>query len=166
MVDAFVGGAPSLDGNLFLHYGVEASYFVTLFRERRVLILRAMLEGVAGDEAAIPFTELPRLGGSSRLRGYRLDRFRDELAALATIEYRYPIHHLASGLFFVDVGKVGRTYDDLASRDNWQPGFGGGFIVHTLEELKFRLDIAYGEGLEIFFSTDALAAFRSRRREL
>jgi hypothetical protein len=166
LVDAFFGGAPSLDGNPYLHYGIEASYFRTLFRRGRVVVLRAMLEGVEGDEERIPFTELPRVGGPNRLRGYRIDRFRDNLAAIGTLEYRYPIHHLASGLFFIEAGKVAREYDELWSTDHWQPGFGGGVVIHTLEDVKLRFDVAYGEGLVFFVSTDALAAFRGRRREL
>jgi hypothetical protein len=169
LLDSFVGGAPSRDGNQFLHYGLETSYFLTLFRQTRVLMLRLMHEGVEPRAGEVPFTELPRLGGVSRLRGYRADRFRDELSTVATLEYRYPIHHLVSGVLFGEAGKVARTYDELVAAglsDNWKPAAGFGFLVHTLADVKFRLEISYGESLEVFFSTDALAAFRDRRRRL
>jgi len=169
LVDAFFGGAPSRDGNEFLHYGVEASYFVTVFRRARVIMARVVLEGVEGNEESIPFTELPRLGGVSRLRGYPQDRYRDDLALVGTLEYQYPIHHTLSGMFFVEAGKVAKTYDELVGHgitDYWHPSFGGGVVVHTLTDVSFRLDLSYGGGFEVFFSSDALAAFRDRRREM
>jgi outer membrane protein assembly factor BamA len=166
VVDAFAGGAPSLDGNPYLHYGVEATWYRTLFRSRRVIVLRAMHEGVDGDETQIPFTELPRLGGPARLRGYRLDRFRDELAFVGTVEYRYPIHYYASGAFFFDVGTVAQTYRGLLDGDGWRPGGGAGIVVHTLHDVALRIDVSYGESFELFVTTDALAAFTGRTREL
>jgi hemolysin activation/secretion protein len=109
----------------------------------------------------LPFTELPRLGGPFRLRGYRLDTFRDNLAALATIEYRYPIHQNVTGNLFVDVGRVARNYADLISprMDPWHVGMGGGFRFSIGDRLVFRVDLSYGDSFVVFFSTDPLQAF-------
>jgi len=161
------GGAGVGDDWQYAHYGAEASLYWTPWRSRRVFIVRATHEGVSGDD--IPFTELPRLGGVGLLRGYRRDRFRDELALVGTAEYRYPIHGSVSGALYVEGGKVARTYEQLLGSglsDNWHVGYGGGFVVHSEDSAAFRIDVAYGDGVQVYFSTDVLQAFRKREREL
>ncbi len=169
LVDAFFGGVPDVDRREFLHYGLEAAYHQTLLLPGRLAVVRVAIEGVYGDDDRIPFTDLPRIGGRDLLRGYPRDRFRDRIAAVGTLEYRYPIHHYVSGHLFVDTGKVARTYDRLFGSglgDDWQVGVGGGFLIHTLEDLKLAFDVSYGDGFQIMLSTDALAAFDDRRKEL
>ncbi len=80
----FAGGVPSDSDFSFAHYGGQVTVEQTLFRPERVLLVRLAHEGVAGKESEIPFTELPRLGGAGLLRGFRADRYRDKLAAVAT----------------------------------------------------------------------------------
>jgi outer membrane protein assembly factor BamA len=145
----------------YWQYGSEIIGFFNLFNQTRMLVVRAAFEGVYSPGRELPFTELPRLGGPVRLRGYRLDTFRDNLALLATIEYRYPIHHNVAGNLFMDVGRVARDYRDLVSprMDAWHAGFGGGFRFSIRDRLVFRVDIAYGDDVVFFFSTDPLQAF-------
>jgi len=168
LVEGFAGGAPNVDGFGYGHWGIEGSIFQTVFRERRVVMARFGIEGVLGADSDIPFTDLPRLGGPGTLRGYRNNRFRDKLAALATVEYRYPIHNLVSGLVFVEGGTVGRDVGDLFGglKDGPRVGVGGGLVVHTLQDFVFRTEIAYGEELRLFITTDPLAAFRGRKKRL
>ena len=131
----------------------------------RILIGRIALEGVAGHDADIPFTELPRLGGAGLLRGYLTDQFRDRLAAIGTLEYHYPIHANLSGVLFVETGKVAEDYTALLGsgfRNFWHFGYGTGVLVHTDKSALFRIDVAYGDGFEVYFSTDLLNAFRNR----
>jgi outer membrane protein assembly factor BamA len=165
----FVGGASLVESARYGHYGVEAAYFVSPFWQRRTFVGRVALEGVVDSDNDTPFTELPRLGGAGLLRGYRTDRFRDKLATTATLEYRWPIHELITGELFVETAKVGRTYDALLGAgfaDHWKFSYGGGLIIHTRERIRLRVDIAYGEGLELYLTTDVLDAFRKREREL
>ena len=168
LIEGFVGGAPRLGDYGFGHWGLEGTIFQTVFRDRRVVMARLGIEGVVGDDDDIPFTELPRLGGPATLRGYRNARFRDKVAMLGTIEYRYPIHNLVSGLVFVESGSVGRSLRDIVSgpRNEFQVGVGGGFVAHTLQDFVLRVELAYGEDFRLFISTDPLAAFRGRRKEL
>ncbi|MFT5433217.1 MAG: hypothetical protein ACI9OJ_003922, partial [Myxococcota bacterium] len=168
-MEAFGGGAVPIEGFGYWHYGVEASFYVDLYRKTRVLVFRAALEGVDGDSSEIPFVELPRLGGAYDLRGYVEDRFRDNIAAVASIEYRWPIHEWVAGEVFVDAGRVGRNYDETFGLDAWKDwrfGFGGGIIVSSRDNVLFRLDVAYGEDVTVYFSTDVARAFRGREREL
>ncbi len=165
----FAGGGSLVDTARYGHYGTEIAYFVSPFWPRRTFVGRVALEGVIDSDNDIPFTELPRLGGAGLLRGYRTDRFRDKLATTATLEYRWPIHELITGELFVETAKVGRTYDALLGAgfsDHWKVGYGGGLIIHTTERIRLRVDIAYGEGLELYLTTDVLDAFRKREREL
>ena len=166
---AFAGGGSLVEDSNYAHYGAEAAYYLAPFWPRRVFVGRVTLEGVRDKNDDIPFTELPRLGGAGLLRGFHTDEFRDKLATIVTLEYHYPIHELISGQLFVESGKVGRTYDALLGAgftDNWHTGYGGGLIVHSRSSVKVRLDIAYGDGIAFYFSTDVLDAFRKREREL
>jgi hypothetical protein len=165
-LEAFGGGVPALADYHFWHYGVEATSYFDLYAKTRVLVLRAAVEGVEGATENIPFSELPRLGGPHRLRGYTRDRFRDEKAALGTVEYHYPIHQFVAGSLYVDVGHVAPNYSQLFGRSGWKVGGGGGFIVRSRDNVLFTFDIAYGDGLAFHFTTDPLRAFSDREKEL
>jgi hypothetical protein len=164
--EAFAGRVPELGGKYsFWHHGAELTGYIDLYKRTRVLVLRALVEGVEGDDQDIPFSSLPRLGGPSRLRGYRRDRFRDEKAALGTIEYHYPIHQYVAGALFVDAGRVGHSYRELFEQ-GWKVGGGGGFIVRSRDSQLFTFDIAYGDGVQFYITTDPLRAFANRETEL
>lgn len=162
---AFAGHVPRLGDYTFWHHGVELTGYIDLYRRTRVLVLRAMVEGVDGREQDIPFSELPRLGGPHRLRGYPLDRLRDEKVAVATVEYHYPIHQYVAGSLFVDSGRVARSYGDFLD-EHWRAGGGGGFIVRSRDRQLFAFDIAYGQGVHFHLTTDPLRAFSKRNTEL
>lgn len=164
--DAFGGGVVPLSQYRYFHYGFDAATFVDLYRKNRVLVVRAAVDAVEGDREDVPFTDLPRLGGPTRLRGYRLDRFRDEKAAFATVEYRYPIHEIVSGALFVDTGHVDYNYPRLFDLREWRVGGGAGLRVHSSGKDLFSLDVAYGDGVRLFFTTTPLRAFQNRERQL
>ena len=166
MARAFAGGGSPLGGAEYMHYGAEGAYFVTPWWPRRTFVGRLALDGVRDRDEDIPFTELPRLGGAGLLRGYSTDQLRDKLATVATLEYHYPIHENFSGQLFVEAGEVGRTYTELADLAHVHVGYGGGVIWHRPKTVRARIDIAYGDGLAVYFSTDVLDAFRKREREL
>lgn len=152
--ELFLGGVPT--GARYWHWGAEATAEIPLWAEERVLHLRAAAEGVEGDD--IPFSDLPRLGGTYRLRGYPLDRFRGTSAYLGTIEYRYPVHQYVAGALFVDAGKV--------TDNDWKAGGGMGLVVHSKDRALFNFDVAYGEGFQFMVSTDPLRAFAKKDTEL
>jgi hypothetical protein len=164
--EAFAGRVPELGGKYsFWHQGAELTGYIDLYKRTRVLVLRAVVEGVEGDDQEIPFASLPRLGGPNRLRGYRRDRFRDQKAAVGTVEYHYPIHQYVAGSLFVDAGRVAHDYSELFD-EHWKVGMGGGFIVRSRDSQLFTFDIAYGDGVQFYISTDPLRAFSKRETEL
>jgi outer membrane translocation and assembly module TamA len=157
---------PPIGEYTFLHHGVEATGYFDLYAGSRVLVLRGVVEGVEGKTENIPFSELPRLGGPSRLRGYPLDRFRDEKAVVGTVEYHYPIHQYVAGALYADVGRVAESYDELFEGGGWNTGFGAGFIFRSRDNVVFTFDVAYGDGVQFHFTTDPLRAFADRDTEL
>ena len=163
---AFGGGAPTQGDFRFLHFGGELGLEQTLVYPGRVLHLRLAHEVLAGKADEIPFTDLPRLGGTGLLRGYLRDQFRDKLATVGTVEYHYPIHANFGAALFLELGKVARTYGELAESGSWHLGSGGGLFLRTSSGIKARFDVAYGDGIQLYFSTDVLEAFSRRRKEL
>jgi hypothetical protein len=162
-------GIPFGQDQGFWHYGVTAATFINLYKRSRVLSLRTVLEAVHGDDAELPFTDLMRLGGADRLRGYGSDRFRENLSFVATAEYRYPIHDLVAGEAFVDAGRVGPRYRDVFALSNENPlrvGAGLGLVVHNQEDVLFKAEAAYGDDLTLFFATSPLEVFSERHKRL
>ncbi len=164
-LEMFGGYVPRIGKYSFWHHGAELTGYFDLYKRTRVLVLRAFVEGVEGAEEDIPFAELPRLGGPHRLRGYPLDRFRDEKTAVGTVEYHYPIHQYVAGSLFVDAGRVERNYGDFLNSD-WKLGGGGGFIIRSQKSQLFAFNIAYGDGIQFYITTDPLRAFSKRETEL
>ena len=165
-MEGFFGGVPELDRYNYLHYGAELAYTIDLYRATRLLRLRVALEAVEGELGKIPFTDLPRLGGVHRLRGYVEAQFRDKRATVASVEYHYPIHANVSGELFVDTGYVAARYRDLFELDRWKIGYGGGFLFGSANDIALRLDLAYGDGFAVYLSTDLAQAFDGRSDQL
>ncbi len=169
-LDLFGGHTVPIDSRAdFWHYGAALATFINLYQGTRVLSVRGVLEAVHGRDDEIPFADLIKLGGPNSLRGYQLDRFRDKVSALATLEYRYPVHEMVSGELFLDVGRVGRGYTDIFNRqglDDFHYGGGLGFVFHRDDKIFFKAEAAYGEELLFFLSTDPLRTFRRRDKRL
>ncbi|MEM9491910.1 MAG: BamA/TamA family outer membrane protein, partial [Myxococcota bacterium] len=108
--EGFVAYARGWDGDPsnYLHYGGDVQYHINLYRGDRILLLRGHAEGVTAAIDAIPFSVLPRLGGSRLMRGYHRGRFRDRVVTAATVEYRFPVNRFLSGFLFVDAGGAWR----------------------------------------------------------
>ncbi len=160
--EAFGGGVPPFGDYRYGRFGAEVTGYIDLYRGDRVLMLRGVVEAVAGDAERIPFTELPSLGGPRLLRGYPLGRFRDEKAVVGTIEYHYPIHELLAGTLFVDAGQVRESFEHLVSDPKLHVGGGGGLQVRDEESVWLTLEVAGGEGVQVYVTTDPLRAFADR----
>lgn len=165
-LEAFGGGVPRLFDYAYAHFGAELSYTIDLYKRTRLLTLRTALESVEGEVADIPFSDLPRLGGADRLRGYQDGRFRDRHLAIASVEYRYPIHKNIEGELFFDAGYVSDRYADLYDLKDWKVGYGGGFIFGSQDSVMFRLEIAYGDALQLLLTGGLPGAFDGRSTRL
>ena len=165
-LDLFGGGVPGAGDHEYVRYGGEVTGYVDLYKKTRVLVLRAVHEAVLGSEEDIPFSDLPRIGGPERLRGYALDRFRDRRTGVVTLEYHWPIHEYVAGALFVDAGQSAPTYRELARFSDWHVGGGGGVIIRSKNRVLFTFDVAYGDGLQLHVATDPLRAFADRSKQL
>lgn len=165
-LEAFFGGVPEFDRYTYLHYGFELAHTFDLYRATRLLRLRLALEAVEGDMDHIPFTDLPRIGGVKRLRGYREAQFRDARASLAGVEYQYPIHQNVRGQLFVEAGYVADDYADMVKLNRWKVGYGGGLMIGSESDVGLQFDVAYGDGLQVYLSTDLAQAFDGRSEQL
>ena len=108
-----------------------------------VLAIGGFVTGSYGD---LPFYSLPSLGGSDTLRGYIQNRFTDNAAAHASVEYRFgivPRGFAISRSIRIERVNLGFFYDFGTVADD----------VGTLTDGKF-LD-SYGFGLRFSFSREA-----------
>lgn len=143
---AFAGRMHRLDdGPDFWRYGVDLATFLRIAEGPRVLSLRLHGEGVTGSRGEVPFTELPKLGGPTYLRGYELDEFRDRIAAFATVAYRWDLSQWVSASLFTDIGRVYPSLDEL-SLDRLRMGYGVSLEGHSLH--SFLLEISLGSSLD------------------
>ena len=151
-VDGFVGYAAGLakDPSRYLRYGLDVQRYFDLYLGDRILLLRASLEGVTAGLDDIPFTELPRLGGSRLMRGYRRNRFRDRTTTAFSVEYRYPINRQFGAFVFLDAGGAWRRLRDF-DPTALHPGYGAGVQLHTAELFLTRFLVAAGDDGVTFY---------------
>ncbi len=157
-LDLFIGRVPELTGYGYWHEGLDASLYVDLYHGDRVLVLRALLEGVQGEAGRVPFADLPSLGGPHRFRGYARDRFRDEAAALGSLDYHYPIHQYVDGALFVEAGRVESSFADCFDA-RWSGSVGAGFFIRSRTKQLFSFHLAYGDDVQFYLTTDPWRVF-------
>jgi len=104
-------------------------------------------------EGEPPFFLLPRLGGDSRLRGYRGGLYMDQTRALARLELRRS--HLwgrLGAVVFAGAGDVAPSPAKLTtSAELWSAGFGFRYMLDQKERLNLRLDFGFGNGDSGFY---------------
>ena len=141
LASAFVGKVAVLDSRDFWRYGADAQYFRRLGRGQRVLAVRLHGEAVSGARADVPFVELPALGGSTLLRGYATEQFRDRAIVLGSLEYEWDLAHTFFASTFVDVGRVFPALDEL-TLDGLRVGYGIAFELHDANDFFLRASVA------------------------
>ena len=111
----------------------------------------------------VAFIDLPRLGGTERLRGYPADRFRDRAVTMATAEYTWDLGNFLAAYTFVDAGRVYSELEDLGT-SNTHIGFGGGVQLHTNHSFLLRGQVALSREGDVFFEVAFAPAFGRRER--
>ena len=152
LVALFAGRVTALDDSEdFWRYGLDVQQFFRIGPGPRVIALRSHGEAVTGDRDEVPFNELPRLGGKSVLRGYPLDRFRDRVALVSSVDYQWDLTSTISASLFVDAGRVQPSLADLESSD-LRVGYGMSFDLHTARSFLARASIASSIDGGVFFN--------------
>lgn len=134
--ERFRYGRYALDVRQYLPIGI-------LPKSRRI-VLKGHLEQVKPifGGAAVPFYQLPTLGGQNTLRGFTSSRFQADGALAGSVEYRYPIWSNLDALFLVDAGQVFDSFEEVAA-DRFHWSYGGGLHLLAGSGLGFRLELAH-----------------------
>jgi hypothetical protein len=142
----FGGRMHRLDnGPDFWRYGFDAQKFLRIAEGPRVLIGHLHGEAVTGRRDEVPFTELPKLGGPTWLRGYALDQFRDRVAVFGSLAYEWDLSQWFSANVFVDAGRVYPELTDL-SVDHLRMGYGLAIEAHHVD--SFVLEGSIGSSID------------------
>jgi hypothetical protein len=142
LVGVFAGRVRRFDdGPDFSRYGADLQHFFRIARGPRLIALHFHGEAVNGRRDEVPFTELPRLGGPTYLRGYALDRFRDRVAAFGSAAYSWDLSQWFSANVFVDVGRVYPGLNQL-SLEGMRMGYGVGLEAHSVKSFVLEGSIA------------------------
>jgi hypothetical protein len=142
LLAGYAGRVTALDGGAdYWRFGSDLQRFIRVGEGPRVLAARLYGEAVSGSLAEVPFTQLPRLGGKTLLRGYPLDRFRDRVAALGSLEYSWDLSPLISASTFVDAGRVYSDWRD-AELTGLRVGYGVALEGHTRKTFLIRASLA------------------------
>ncbi len=120
---------------------------------RRVFSLsqRAELVSSLGDKA-IPYAELPGLGGTEGLRGYVADRARGESTLLTSFQYTYPVWAFMDGFVFYEVGNAYAGTFEGVSLGSMVSSFGMGLRSNGDRDVQFSLLL--GAGMTPFDADD------------
>jgi hypothetical protein len=133
----------------WVRYGGTLGGFIDITGHNRVLGLAvtALFADPLGD-AEVPFTELVTLGGEGPMRGYLHDRMIGRSAAVAMLEYRYPIWAFLDGSLQLAVGNVFGEHLAGFHPDLFRLSFTAG--VRTIGSRDHSFDILVGSGTETF----------------
>jgi hypothetical protein len=165
---AVYGGRVAVErGPDFWRFGADAQHFLRITNGPRVIATRVHVEAVTGSVGEVPFDELPKLGGSTLLRGYPADRFRDRAAVLGTLEYRWDLAQFLVAHAFVDGGRVSPSVRELSVND-LRVGYGIGIDGYTENSFVLRASLSSSIDGGVFFDVSFDPAFdldpRVRRR--
>lgn len=114
------------------------------FGERHVIGVQGYAALARGDP---PYYKLPKLGGSSRMRGWYEGRYRDRVFWTTQIEYRWSLTGRFGTAAFAAVGDVGEDFEALRdTRVKFSAGGGLRYMLDVNERLNIRADIGFGRG--------------------
>ncbi len=137
-------------------YEIQMEGRLPVASQRSALVGQANLEFTRpeGGSDPVPFYLLPHIGGSSTLRGFRLDRFYGTNLFLLSLEYRYRLHPNIEAIPYFDEGQIFDQTSDL-SWLNWHRNYGLGFRYRAGVEKGTVVRIEFGhssEGLQFHLS--------------
>lgn len=129
----------------WLKYGGNVSGFWDPSGDNRVvsLTLTALFADPLGS-ASVPFTEQVQLGGLEHMRGYLDGRLVDRSAAVAALEYQWPIWVWLDGRVHAAVGNVFGEHLDGFDPSLLRLSFGIGFETMDSRDNSFGLILAAG----------------------
>jgi len=127
----------------FWKLSVDVRQYLELFK-KRTLAFRVLMQttDITDNSPALPFYLKSGLGGADNLRGYRDDRFLDNDAVLASVEYRYPLLEVIDAFVFLDEGRVFSNLSNDLKWHDWKYSYGGGIRIFNSESVIVRTFVA------------------------
>lgn len=110
-------------------------------------VIRLTLTALFADPVSreeVPFTEQVQLGGTEYMRGYLEGRLIGRSAAVATLEYRWPVWIWLDGTMHAAVGNVFGEHLDGFEWDLLRLSFGLGLRTVDTRDHSFDLLLAFG----------------------
>ena len=100
----------------------------------------------------VPLQSLALMGGSEKMRGIYLGRYRDKLMTIAQAEIRFPIYWIVSAVAFGGIGEVapaisGYKMDGI----HWSAGAGLRLMVDSQHKANIRFDYGISSDQHFFF---------------
>jgi outer membrane protein assembly factor BamA len=117
--------------------------------ELGVLGFQEYFSSASGD---VPFKIMPRLGGSTMMRGYYEGRFLDKNMYSIQTEYRQPVWWKLGLAAFAGFGDVAHNFDDFNSDDiKYFYGFGIRYNISDEYQTNIRADFGFGKDTSGFY---------------
>jgi|GEM_PF-435804 len=130
---------------------LDLRYFVPIKPD---LVLANQLV-VAHASEGTPFFDLPYVSTPSIARGFSDRRLINYNIANLQTELRFPIKGRFKGATFVSSTLVPDSLTDILQyAPQWSYGFGIRYEIDEIEKTRFRLDIAYGDKLNIYLTAN------------
>jgi hypothetical protein len=167
VVDAYAGVSIGVgdDESRFRRLGIDVMPYIPILRHDRVIAPRFILDTVhdLDDDVSISFADYPRQPAFRGAPTTRLLRT-DEISAVPSLEYKWPLINVLNGNLFVDYLLVAPSVSDL-SFGGAPYAVGGGLVVQSEGSELGRLSVAGGsEGLRILIELGTGAHLSDRTR--
>jgi outer membrane protein assembly factor BamA len=122
---------------------LDCRYYLRTVREQ-VIAIQCRTTVSKGN---VPFQLLPRLGGSTIMRGMHDGRFRDKHCLAVQSEYRIPLFWRFGAVLFGSAGQVFSGREEFGWSDfKTAGGVGGRCSIMEGQRINCRLDVAFHEG--------------------
>ena len=100
----------------------------------------------------VPIQSLALMGGSEKMRGIYLGRYRDKLMTIAQAEIRFPIYWIVSAVAFGGIGEVAPAFKGYKIDGiHWSAGAGLRLMVDSVHKANIRFDYGISADQRFFF---------------
>jgi hypothetical protein len=154
-----VGAGVSGTSSTYARVGFQAAGFFSLGHSANILSPKLTVDSIAATAGhPLPFTELV---GQPTFRG--LDDRRDNISAVASLDYRWPLVRFVAARLFADVARVFPSISELSvTHLRWVAGLGFDLSSSTAE--LGRIALALGpEGRSFLFTLGVPVRFGDRQ---
>lgn len=143
----------------YIHYLIDVRKYTSIKSKKNILAFQAAGTFTSGSD--VPFYNLQKVGGDSRLRGIENDNlYIDKQAFWIQAEYRRELFWRFGGVAFAGFGDVAPNFSAYRFDElKYVVGLGGRFRVLRDEKLNVRIDAGLGPNKQYAFYFSIKEAF-------